>query len=143
MRRLSNIPLDRLSNAYSDGQNPGGAVDFSTVGMNAAFTPPWDPQAMQRMAPTVPVPNDLIGHAVMNHSQWGPWLDAIGAGQPGGVRIAGGFGNMTEPTQGLQAAGPSAQERNQRLAQMQNQSQQAANWYPNAKSYPYNPYPGQ
>ena len=119
-------------------QYPFQNIDTATD--NAAFAPPWQ---VGGGASGVPVPSSLIGKAIMNHSQWGPWLDAIGASQPGGVRVAGGFGNKTEPTQGLQAAGPSAQERNQRLAQMQNQSQQAANWYPNAKSYPYNPYPGQ
>lgn len=148
MRRVRN-PVDSLAGLYGQPESPVGVAGYDASTDNLAYTPPWQTTGA---LPQVQVPTDIIGKATMAHSQWGPWFNAAGAGEPGGIRMnTTGFGNMLNnqpaPVQGLQAAGSivspqaSPQERLMRQAQMQNQSQRAANFYPNAKNFPYTPYP--
>jgi hypothetical protein len=87
-------------------------------------------------------------------SQWGQFLDASGASDPGGTKMKGGglppappnIPPPVSPTPGLDAvqglanAGPSAQDKRARLAMVQNMSQPAANQNPGATTAPYQPF---
>lgn len=113
------------------------------LGLQAAYNsklhPAFQPQGaiaddtMLTVAPTASTSIDpLLG------TGWGEWLDAAGASDPGGAHLRGG----SLPLSGLQQAQPrSEQTKRERAAILMNKAQPAANFYPHAQNYPYNPNP--
>lgn len=130
-----------------------GQPDPRNLYLNAAFWP-------QGQAPdtgtSVIVPQGNTQFDPFQGTGWGDWLDAAGAGDPGGIKMAPlkglkdpGFGTGTSPAQnaspgavqnpagalaGLQGANPA------KMAMMKNQEQKAANFYPNATNFLYKPF---
>lgn len=127
-----------------------GLVSASPRTLNAAYTPPWqmpnDPTSNYEAS--APLQDPFVG------TGWGQALDAMGASQPGGIRMgaskadptgAGGFADLpsapltSSPMQGLQAAGNqdsiwndmaqgnAAIDKRARLAQIQNMASKPAN----------------
>lgn len=114
-------PLLGLQGAYNSRLHPN-------------FQPQGEvPDTMLTVAPTASTAIDpLLG------SGWDRYLDELGASDPGGAHMRGG----SLPLSGLQAAAPrSEQLKRERLAFLQNKAQPAANFYPHAQNYPYNPNP--
>lgn len=70
--------------------------NFRNKKLNAAYVPQWDEV---EGAPQI-IPGTLgdTNFDPFAGSGWGDWLDMAGAGDPGGVKLAGGRGLPTSPT---------------------------------------------
>lgn len=68
-------------------------------GLNAAFRPKW--QQPEGYQPSVQVPEFTTEQI---NPMWAPFLDALGASDPGGAKVGGALG-------GLEAAAPAPQKR--------------------------------
>lgn len=85
------------------GATPQKRLSSAMGGLNSAFDPtgpiPNDPSTNYEVAAAQTAPDPLLG------TGWDTWLDAAGAKNPGGVKMAGGSlpnapGQPTSPSRG-------------------------------------------